>query len=95
MALSPLIVGAPGADQGRSPAGAKSKLFAAAKAQNSSGNASPIPEAAPDLAEQLNMAEKAKYIKGPASPPRHRVPQTAANPHQARNSEKEPTQTST
>ncbi|KFY14499.1 hypothetical protein V491_06025, partial [Pseudogymnoascus sp. VKM F-3775] len=64
MALSPLILGAPGPDQGRSPAGAKSKLFAAAKAQNSSGNASPIPETAPDLAEQLNMEEKAKYIKG-------------------------------
>ncbi|KFY47858.1 hypothetical protein V495_01778 [Pseudogymnoascus sp. VKM F-4514 (FW-929)] len=61
MALSPLIVAPPGAEQGRSP---RSKLFAAAKAQNSSGNASPIPEAAPDLAEQLNMEEKAKYIKG-------------------------------
>jgi hypothetical protein len=64
MALSPLIVAPPGADQGRSP---RSKLFAAAKAQNSSGTASPIPEAAPDLAEQLNMEEKAKYIKGRSS----------------------------
>lgn len=65
MALSPLIVAPPGAEQGRSPAGARSKLFATVKSQNSSGNASPIPEAAPDLAEQLNMEEKAKYIKGP------------------------------
>ena len=81
MALSPLIVAAPGADQGRSPAGARLKLFAAAKAQNSSGNASPIPEAAPDLAEQLNMEEKAKYIKGPSHHPPTRHPRQQLTPH--------------
>lgn len=95
MAVSPLIVGAPGADQGRSPAGARSKLFAATKAQNDSGNASPITEAAPDLAEQLNMEEKAKYIKGPPHPLPIQPLRQQLTPHQARNSEKEPTQTST
>lgn len=55
-----MIIGSP-AEQGKSP---RSKPTSAVRAQNGAQDVSSIPEPVPDLAEQMNIAEKAKYIKG-------------------------------
>ena len=69
MAVSPLLV-PPGSGSAKSPARARSMLSGTPSAHNGAAQEGASSyEPVPDLAEQMNLEEKSKWIKGTAASP--------------------------